>query len=211
MFEHKNNSPELHTETPEESFESRPQLTSVRIRETSGQIFFIAALISLIIALAASAYLFFQKKSLIATIESQTQEKQTKLAAYNSDQNKFLLAQADSILGKVKIISTSLNERIRWSKILEIISQESFRGVKYNSITANSDRTITLTGEVNTYENFGKAVRAWESSEYLEKVEIGSFSKSSNEEKISLNFSLTLTIKPEVFGTTAEKSDVATP
>lgn len=193
------------------------QLTSVRIKEPFGRIFVIFATLTLIIAVAFTSYLFLSKRKLESEIVGLTAQKETLMAEYSKPQNTALISSSQEIVNKLKDFDKILNKRIEWIKILKEFNHETLKNVVYTDISISADGTMQLTGQTPDDNTFAKVFRAWESSEIIKSIAVGSFAQQQSTEGSSstsalgipnyINFSLSLSLKPELIYPAASKND----
>lgn len=191
------------------------QLTSVRIKEPFGKIFVIFATITLIIVVAGTGFLFFSKKRIENEIVGLTAQKETLMAEYSKPQNTALISTSQEIVNKLKDFDKILNKRIEWIKILKEFNRETLKDVVYTDVSMSADGTMQLTGQTPNDNTFAKVFRAWESSEIIESIAVGSFAKQESAEGSEstlglpnyISFSLSLSLKPELIYPTTNKTD----
>ena len=197
------------------------QLTSVRIKEPFGKIFIIFTTITLIAVLAGTGYLFFSKKKIESEIVGLTAQKATLMAEYSKPQNTTLISSSQDIVNRLKDFDKILNKRIEWIKILKEFNRETLKNTVYTDVSMSADGTMQLTGQTPDDNTFAKVFRAWESSEIIKSITVSSFAKQESTEGLSstsalgipnyINFSLSLSLKPELIYPNTSKTNAQTP
>lgn len=183
--------------------------TSVKLKEPKGVTFMVIMLLTLIIIVAQSGYLFYQKIQLPKENTRLKTKKEAMLKEFNSPQNQAILAAANQILAQNKTLIEVEKNRIDFQQAFDLVRQESLRKVNYRGITVNSDGKVDLSGEVENSTEYAYLLRAFESSELVSRMTFGSYSAPSEDEAegqegaittklASFNFSVYF--KPQAFG-----------
>lgn len=185
------------------------QLTSVRIKEPFGKFFVLSTSFALIAAATFTGYLFLSKSKIQNEITSLTAKKEKLMSEYQKPQNIELVSSSQEIVNKIKDLDQILNKRIEWTRILNEFNRETFKDVIYTDIAIAADGAMTVSGQTPSDESFAKLYRSWETSEIVQSVAVGTFTKQDSEEEggggssplgVSdyYSFNLTITLKPEI-------------
>lgn len=191
-------------------YSSGPQpLTSVRIKEPFGNFFVLSTSFALIAVAIFTGYLFLSKNKIQNEITSLMAKKEKLMSEYQKPQNAELVSSSQNIVNKIKDLNKILNKKIEWTRILNEFNRETFKDVVYTDITLDAEGTMAVSGQVSTDESFAKLYRGWETSEIVQSVAIGTFTKQDSAEEGSdgssplgvsdyYSFNLTITLKPEI-------------
>lgn len=185
------------------SSDHNQKVTSVRLKKSFGSIFIIFSILTLLISIAGSGYFFWTNSQLNKDLNDLTKQKTSLEADYNSTKNQKILSESDSVINRASLLEQMINRRVDWKKVLEIINIESYRNVKYTSITVGDDKTLTLAGECPDEFTFSKMYRTWEQSKYIDQLIPGSYEQheadAENNQEAYVSFSLSAKLNDKIF------------
>lgn len=201
--------PEKRTETkglpPEEKTESLdvnliPEDVLVKL-EPKAKLKQLGLVLGVLIILVGSSYgyLLYKQSQISGKIEGVKKE----IASVEQEiiGLESVRKEASSIKKKVDSINLILNSHIYWSQFLTLLEQYTLPKVYYTNLAGNVAGKVTLTAKAPDLKTLSNQYVIFQNAEdFVESVVIENAVTSAKEEGgESVDFSISLTIKPEIF------------
>ncbi|MBP6886178.1 MAG: hypothetical protein KBC02_02970 [Candidatus Pacebacteria bacterium] len=146
--------------------ERRPTLSSY----TSGNSYFYAALVTLILALVATAILATYKKSLTDAID----DVRSKIVAGDESRNRKQEQELIAASKQSKIMSQLLESKLYWSQALTKLEKMTQTSVQYSSINANAEKgTIDFKASADSYTTVARQLASFTNSADIKDFTLG--------------------------------------
>lgn len=168
-----------------------------------GSVWYFGILAFIVILITGGVWgLSFMKERKISTLSNEINDLDIEL-------NKLKDVEDDALALKSQYqnVSTALDDRLIWTKFIEVLSSDTLKAAKYDSLFVTAEESsISLSGTTDSITNIAKLIVAFEKSENFSSVQLDAFSLPS-EESTELTFGITISWKKSIISQRASETE----